>query len=186
MPFTFTKLEIPDVILITPKIFKDDRGFFAETYKADDFKENGIAFPFVQDNHSKSNAGVLRGLHYQNNPKAQGKLVRIVAGSIFDVAVDIRRGSPTYGKWVGEILSADNQKMLWVPPGFAHGILALEDSTELLYKMTEFYSPEHERSIRWDDPSIGITWPEVNKKIEQAEKDSKAPYLSEADNTFIY
>lgn len=186
MPFTFTKLAIPEVILITPKIFKDDRGFFIESYKVDDFKKNNIDCVFVQDNHSKSNAGVLRGLHYQNPPKDQGKLIRTIAGSVFDVVVDIRRGSPTYGKWVSEILSAENFKMLWIPSGFAHGVLALEDSTELLYKTTEFYSPELEGFIRWDDPAIAITWPKISNTLKLAEKDRKAPYLKEADNNFIF
>jgi dTDP-4-dehydrorhamnose 3,5-epimerase len=186
VPFTFTKLHIPDVILITPQTFTDDRGFFSEIYKADDFKVNNIPHVFVQDNLSKSSIGVLRGLHYQINPKAQGKLVQTVVGSIFDVVVDIRLGSPNYGKWAGQILSAENKKMLWVPPGFAHGILVLEENTVLLYKMTQFYNPKYERSIRWDDPFIGINWPDLNKQFKLTEKDREAPFLSAADNNFIF
>ena len=184
MPFTFTPLALPDVILIEPKVFQDSRGFFAEVYKATDFKMNGITADFVQDNHSQSKANVLRGLHYQNNPKAQGKLVRVVTGSVFDAVVDIRQGSPTFGKWVGTILSAENNNMLWVPPGFAHGVLMLEDNTQLIYKVTELYSAEHDRSIRWDDPAIGITWP--FQQPDLSEKDLKAPLLREADSNFVY
>jgi len=184
MPFTFTRLEIPEVILVEPKIFPDNRGYFAETYKKSDFQSNGIEHDFVQDNHSHSKAGVLRGLHYQTNPKPQGKLVRVLSGSIFDVAVDIRKNSPTYGKWVSAVLSAENHKMLWVPPGFAHGVLILEDDTQLIYKVTEQYSPEHDRSIRWDDPTIAIEWPMSNPDL--SEKDLKAPLLKDADNNFIY
>ncbi|TAK79437.1 MAG: dTDP-4-dehydrorhamnose 3,5-epimerase [Gammaproteobacteria bacterium] len=182
MPFKFTPLAIPEVILVEPTLFGDSRGFFAETYKANEFKANGIMPDFVQDNHSKSKAGVLRGLHFQNNPKAQGKLVRVVSGSVFDVAVDIRKGSPTFGKWVSAVLSADNHHMLWVPPGFAHGVLVLEDNTHLLYKVTEFYSPEHDRSVRWDDPAIGIQWP--MSQPELSEKDLKAPFLHHVDANF--
>jgi dTDP-4-dehydrorhamnose 3,5-epimerase len=184
MPFTFTPLEIPEVILIQPKLFPDDRGFFAETYKMTDFKMNGITHDFVQDNHSKSKAGVLRGLHYQANPKAQGKIVRVVSGSVFDVAIDIRKNSPTYGKWVSAILDAKSHNMLWVPPGFAHGVLVLEDDTQLIYKVTELYSPEHDRGIRWNDPTIGVNWPTNNPDL--SEKDLKAPFLQDAENNFIY
>lgn len=182
MPFTFKRLDIPDVILVEPKLFKDDRGFFAETYKTTDFKTNGIDLDFVQDNHSKSQAGVLRGLHFQNNPKAQGKLVRVMQGSVFDVAVDLRKNSPTYGKWVSAVLSDKNHHMLWVPPGFAHGVLVLEDNTHLLYKVSELYSPEHDRSIRWDDPEIGIEWPMTNPSL--SEKDLKAAFLKDSDVNF--
>lgn len=184
MPFTFTRLEIPEVILVQPKLFPDDRGFFAETYKMTDFKNNGIEMDFVQDNHSKSKAGVLRGLHYQTNPKAQGKLVRVVSGSVFDVAIDIRKNSPTYGKWVSAILDAKQHAMLWIPPGFAHGVLVLEDDTQLIYKVTEQYSPEHDRCIRWDDPEIAVKWPINNPDL--SEKDLKAPYLKDVNNNFIY
>jgi len=182
MPFTFQPLDIPDVILIKPQLLKDDRGFFAETYKETEFSANGIQDRFVQDNHSKSKAGVLRGLHFQNHPKAQGKLVRVVNGSVFDVAVDLRKNSNTYGKWVSAILSADNAHMLWVPPGFAHGVFILEDDTHLLYKVTAVYSKEHDRSLRFDDPTLAIKWPD--HKPELSEKDLYAPYLQDLDCNF--
>jgi dTDP-4-dehydrorhamnose 3,5-epimerase len=153
-----TATAIPDVKLIEPKVFGDDRGFFLESWNARAFADAGIDATFVQDNHSRSAKGVLRGLHYQMNP-AQGKLVRVVAGAVFDVAVDMRRSSPTFGQWVGETLSAENKRMLWVPAGFAHGFVALADGTELLYKCTEFYTPAAEHSLAWDDPSVGIAWP---------------------------
>src|SRR3990167_10857941 len=146
MPCKFTRLAIPDIVLIEPEVFKDNRGFFAETYRASEFKANSIDVSFVQDNHSLSNSGVLRGLHFQKNPNAQGKLVRVVTGKIFDVAVDIRKGSPTYGKWVSAILSDENHAMLWVPAGFAHGVCVLEDNTHLLYKVSGGeYSPQDDR-----------------------------------------
>lgn len=184
MPFQFRRLDIPEVILIEPKVFKDQRGFFIETYKLSEFKENGIDYEFVQDNHSKSIKGVLRGLHYQLNPKAQGKLVRVLRGRIFDVAVDIRKGSPHYGQWVGVELSEENKKMLWVPPGFAHGVVALDDGTEILYKVTAEYSPENDRGILWNDPDIGIKWP-IDTPI-LSEKDAKQPFLKDTENNFIY
>jgi dTDP-4-dehydrorhamnose 3,5-epimerase len=149
---------IPDVKVIEPKVFGDERGFFMESWNARAFADAGINAAFVQDNHSRSAKGVLRGLHYQIGA-AQAKLVRIVAGSVFDVAVDLRRSSPTFGQWVGEILSADNKRMLWVPQGFAHGFLSLEDGTELLYKCTDFYSPDAEHCLAWDDPTLGTDWP---------------------------
>jgi dTDP-4-dehydrorhamnose 3,5-epimerase len=184
MPFTFTPLDIPEVILIKPKVFPDNRGFFMELYKSVEFKANGIEENFVQDNFSESSKGVLRGLHYQCNPMAQGKLVTVLSGSIFDVAVDIRRGSPTFGQWVSAILSAENKQILWVPPGFAHGVLVLEDNTHLLYKVTELYSPECDRAIRWNDPAININWPAVHPEL--SDKDQNAPFLTEADNNFVY
>jgi dTDP-4-dehydrorhamnose 3,5-epimerase len=185
MPFEFKRLEIPDVVLVIPKVFGDERGFFMETFKKSDFEKFGIKGDWVQDNHSRSKKGVLRGLHYQLNPKAQGKLVRVVRGAVFDVAVDIRKGSPWYGKWVGVILSEENKYMLWVPPGFAHGVAVLEDDTELLYKVSGAeYSPEHDRAIRWDDPEIGIIWP-IREPI-LSEKDKNAPFLKDAENNFIY
>jgi dTDP-4-dehydrorhamnose 3,5-epimerase len=159
MPFTFTHLAIPDVILIEPAIFRDERGFFMESYKYSDFVAFGIKEHFVQDNHSRSVKGVLRGLHYQKHPKAQGKLVRVVVGEVFDVGVDIRLGSPTYGKWVGEVLSAENKRMLYIPPGFAHGFCVLSDVADVLYKTTEEYAPEYDAGIIWNDPEIGIQWP---------------------------
>lgn len=152
--------KIPGLLIIEPKVFGDERGFFFESYNEQAFNEATDVSPrFVQDNHSKSVKGVLRGLHYQLPPKAQGKLVRVVQGEVFDVAVDIRQGSPTYGQWVGEILSADNKKQLWIPPGFAHGFLTLSDTAEFLYKTTDYWSPEHERAIKWDDASLNIPWP---------------------------
>ncbi len=185
MPFEFKRLAIPDVVLVIPKVFGDERGFFMETFKKSDFERFGIKGDWVQDNHSRSKKGVLRGLHYQLEPKAQGKLIRVVRGMVFDVAVDIRKGSPWYGKWVGVILSEENKYMLWIPPGFAHGVVALEDDTELLYKVSGAeYSPEHDRSIRWDDPEIGIIWPVRDPIL--SEKDKNAPFLKDADNNFIY
>jgi dTDP-4-dehydrorhamnose 3,5-epimerase len=150
---------IPEVLMLEPKVFGDDRGFFFESFNQQTFQNlTGIKVNFVQDNHSKSSANVLRGLHYQIE-QAQGKLVRVTAGEVFDVAVDIRRQSATFGKWVGVLLSAENKRQLWVPPGFAHGFYVLKDNTEFLYKTTDYYAPQHERCIRWDDPNIGIKWP---------------------------
>jgi dTDP-4-dehydrorhamnose 3,5-epimerase len=155
-----TSTQIPDVWLIEPRVFGDERGFFFESFNEKAFSEaTGTNVSFVQDNHSKSVKGVLRGLHYQLPPKAQGKLVRVVQGEVFDVAVDIRKGSPTYGQWVAETLSADNKKQLWIPPGFAHGFLTLSDTAEFLYKTTDYWSPEHERAIKWDDATLNIPWP---------------------------
>ncbi len=184
MPFIFKRLEIPDVILIEPKVFEDDRGFFMETYKYSEFKKNGIPYEFVQDNHSKSQRGVLRGLHYQLKPMEQGKLVRCIKGRIWDVAVDIRKGSPWYGKWVAVELSEENKLMLWIPPGFAHGFLALADNTEIIYKVTKEYSPEFDRGIIWDDPDLAIDWPIKNPIL--SEKDKNLPLLKDAENNFIY
>lgn len=185
MPFNFTQLAIPDVILVEPKVFTDDRGFFTETYKASEFKANGINANFVQDNHSYSSAGVLRGLHFQKNPNAQGKLVRVVSGKIFDVAVDIRKGSPTFGQWVSAILSGENHAMLWIPAGFAHGLCVLEDNTHLLYKVSGGeYTPADDRSILWNDSDVGITWPIDNPIISQ--KDSLGKSLKEIDTNFVY
>ena len=184
MPFKFTRLEIPEVILIEPKVFQDERGFFMEVYKTSDFAQFGIKDNFVQDNHSCSARGTLRGLHYQKHPMAQAKLVRCVRGAIFDVAVDIRKGSPIYGKWVGVILSATNKKMLYVPVGFAHGFLALEDESEVIYKVSNLYSPEHEAGIIWNDPEIDIKWPWDNPIL--SERDKTWPPLKEADNNFVY
>jgi len=154
----FVPTAIPDVVLIEPRVFGDERGFFMETWRDDAFAENGINAAFVQDNHSRSGQGVLRGLHYQIRCP-QGKLVRVISGRAFDVVVDLRRSSPFFGRWVGEILSAENKKMFWVPPGFAHGFYVLSESAEFLYKCTDYYAPEHERSLRWDDPELAIAWP---------------------------
>ncbi len=177
MPFKFTRLAIPEVILIEPQVFPDERGFFMETYKYSEFAAFGIREEFVQDNHSRSVKGVLRGLHYQRAPKAQGKLVRVVVGEIFDVGVDIRKGSPTYGKWVGERLSAENKRMLYIPPGFAHGFCVLSKVAEVLYKTTEEYAPEYDAGIRWNDPEIGIRWPIEHPILSQ--KDAALPRLRE-------
>jgi dTDP-4-dehydrorhamnose 3,5-epimerase len=156
----FTRTVIPDVILFEPRVFGDERGFFFESFNEKVFVEAvGKKYEFVQDNHSRSSRGVLRGLHYQLPPNAQGKLVRVVAGEVFDVAVDIRKGSPTFGRWVGEILSESNKRQLWIPPGFAHGFVTLSDSAEFLYKTTDFYAPNAERCIQWNDLDIGIRWP---------------------------
>lgn len=178
MPFTFKRLEIPDLILVIPKVFQDPRGFFMETYKLSDFKEQGIP-EFVQDNHSYSKKGVLRGLHYQLPPKAQGKLVRCVKGKILDVAVDIRRSSKTFKKWVAVELSEENNYMLYIPPGFAHGFLVLSEEAHVIYKVTEEYSPQHDRGIIWNDEEIGINWPIDNPILSP--KDANLPPLREAE-----
>ncbi|MBE0575130.1 MAG: dTDP-4-dehydrorhamnose 3,5-epimerase [Desulfuromonadales bacterium] len=173
--------EIPDVLIIEPKVFGDDRGFFYESYNEKSWREaTGIAPYFVQDNHSRSAKGVLRGLHYQLPPMSQGKLVRCVVGEVYDVAVDIRRISPTFGQWVGSFLSAENKRQMWIPEGFAHGFLVLSEATEFLYKTTNYYSPEHERSIRWDDSALGIKWPGGLTPV-LSPKDAIAPIFSESD-----
>ncbi len=175
------KLEIPDVVLFMPRVFGDDRGFFFESYNQKVFQEvTGLKPDFVQDNHSRSQKGVLRGLHYQLPPHAQGKLVRIVAGEVFDVAVDIRKGSPFFGKWVGAVLSGENKHQLWIPPGFAHGFVTLSDTAECLYKATAFYSPESERCIIWNDPDIGVDW-QYNGIPLLSEKDLKGAVLADAE-----
>ena len=188
MPFEFIKTEIPDVILIKPKVFQDERGFFLETYKKSDFEKAGIKAEFVQDNHSKSVKGVLRGLHFQKKPFAQGKLVRCIKGKIFDVAVDIRKESPTFGKWVGYELSEENKHILWIPEGFAHGFLTLSDEAEVIYKVSGGeYSPEHDAGIIWNDPDIDIKWPlDQVDEIILSEKDKKLPFLREIDTSFEY
>lgn len=163
--------DIADVKILEPKVFGDDRGFFMETWRDDAFKQQVANVDFVQDNHSKSAQGVLRGLHYQLR-QPQGKLVRVIAGSGFDVAVDIRKGSPSFGRWVGVELSAENKRLIWIPAGFAHGFYTLSDNVELLYRCTDYYHPESERTILWDDPDIGISWPLP---------DGQPPMLSEKD-----
>ena len=169
------------LLLIEPRSFDDDRGFFYESWSSRLFNEaTGHEVGFVQDNHSGSNGRVLRGLHYQVFPQPQGKLVRVVSGAVFDVAVDIRRSSSTFGQWFGVELTAENRRQLWIPPGFAHGFLATSDWAELLYKTTDFYSPELDRSIRWDDPDIGIDWPIEGQPI-LSEKDATAPLLRDAE-----
>ncbi len=184
MPFEFKKLTIPDVILIKPAIFSDTRGGVLETFKSSDFVQAGIKKAFVQDNLSCSQKGVLRGLHYQLNPCAQGKLVMVLKGSILDVAVDIRKGSPYYGKWVSEILTEDNRLMLWIPEGFAHGFLSLKNDTLVLYKNTNEYAPLMDRGIIWSDPQIGINWAINNPLL--SDKDGKHPLLKDAENNFAY
>ena len=169
-----------DVKIIEPKLFGDDRGFFMETWNASAFAEAGLDIAFVQDNHSRSTAGVLRGLHYQVQ-HTQGKLVRVTAGRAFDVAVDLRRSSPTFGQWTGIELTAANKRLFWVPPGFAHGFLALEDGTDFLYKCTDFYAPEHDRTLLWNDPAIGIDWPLEGLTPQLSAKDMAGKPLSEAE-----
>lgn len=167
----YQSLAIPDVVLLTPKVFGDERGFFMETFRQNEFERHCGDYTFVQDNHSKSSRGILRGLHYQlQNP--QGKLVRVTRGEVFDVAVDLRKSSPTFGKWVGVILSEQNKQMLWVPPGFAHAFIVTSDEAEFQYKCTDYYAPGDEYSIRWDDPDLAIEWP-----LEGVE----APILSQKD-----
>ena len=177
----FEKTALPDVIRVVPTVRVDARGFFMETWQSRQFAEAGIDVSFVQDNFSSSSKGTLRGLHYQiEHP--QGKLVRVVRGRVFDVAVDLRRSSKYFGKWVGEELSAENKHLLWVPPGFAHGFLVLSESADFEYKCSDFYAPEHERCIRWDDPDIGIEWPiDAGVHPVLSEKDAAAPPLSQAD-----
>ena len=173
----FIETPLPGVILIEPTIYADGRGFFMETYHAERFAAAGIADPFVQDNHSRSRRGVLRGLHYQE-PQPQGKLVRCTAGALFDVAVDIRRGSAYFGKWFGREISAENRLMMWIPPGFAHGFCALTDEADLVYKCTSVYRPEWDRSLAWNDPEIAIEWPLRDPILSP--KDAAAPRLRDA------
>ncbi|WP_275099266.1 dTDP-4-dehydrorhamnose 3,5-epimerase [Sedimenticola hydrogenitrophicus] len=171
---------IPDVLIIEPEVFEDARGFFYESFNQSGFQEaTGLNVTFVQDNHSHSKEGVLRGLHYQLPPAAQGKLIRVVRGAIFDVAVDIRKSSPTFGKWISETLSADNRRQLWVPEGFAHGFLTLDNFSECIYKTTSYYAPEHECCIAWNDPEIGITWPDMSSPILST-KDQRGLDLAQA------
>lgn len=174
-----TSLTIPDVLLIEPKVFGDDRGFFYESFNQLAFNEaTGLDLRFVQDNHSKSAKGVLRGLHYQVQ-QPQGKLVRVVSGEVFDVAVDIRKSSPTFGQWVGQILSSDNKRQLWVPPSTAHGFVVLSESAEFVYKTTDYYAPEHERCIAWNDPTLAIEWPAMSGGPLLSGKDAAAtPFLA--------
>lgn len=172
---------IPEVLILEPKVFGDHRGFFLESWNRKTFTQAGLDLDFVQDNHSRSTRGVLRGLHYQIL-QPQGKLVRVTQGEVFDVAVDIRKSSPTFGQWIGVHLSADNHRMLWVPPGFAHGFLVLSEMADLLYKCTDYYAPEHERCIRWNDPDIGIAWPlgDIETPVLSA-KDKNGAWLKDAE-----
>ena len=172
---------IPDVKIIEAQVFGDERGFFMETYRASIMDELTGGKPFVQDNHSKSSQGILRGLHYQMQ-QTQGKLVRVVQGAVFDVAVDMRKSSPTFGQWVGEVLSAENKKQLWVPEGFAHGFYVMTESAEFVYKCTDYYAPESDRSLKWNDPEVGIEWPLVDgKQPLLSEKDENGKSFSDAD-----
>ncbi len=182
MPFLFTSLEIPGVMLIEAKAFGDERGYFSEVYRHSEFVKEAISTVFVQDNLSHSTRGVQRGLHYQKHPAAQAKLVSVIRGEIFDVAVDIRKRSPTYGKWVAATLSAGNHRMLYVPEGFAHGFCVLSEEADVWYKVSSEYSPEHERGIIWNDPEIGIQWP-IQKPL-LSPKDLQYPSLKKADNNF--
>ncbi|MCH7373757.1 dTDP-4-dehydrorhamnose 3,5-epimerase [Aeromonas sp. MR16] len=177
------KTAIPDVLIFEPKVFGDERGFFFESFNHKLFEE-AVGYPviFVQDNHSKSSQGVLRGLHYQLPPHAQGKLVRCVAGEVFDVAVDIRKSSPTFGQWVGVHLSGENKRQLWIPEGFAHGFVTLSETAEFLYKTTNYYAPSSDRGIKWNDETIAIEWPELDCDIMTSAKDSTAKSLLEADH----
>ena len=184
MPFQFSHLAIPEVILIEAKIMKDDRGYFQEMFKTSAFSPNGVPVQFVQDNHSRSQRGVLRGLHYQLEPHAQGKLVMVLRGKIFDVALDIRRGAPTFGQWVGQELSDQDGYQLYIPPGFAHGFCVLSEEVDILYKTTGEYAPLAERGLRWNDPAVGIRWPFAAPTLSP--KDAQLPLLAEAETNFVY
>lgn len=177
----FSPTAIPDVLLVRPKVFQDDRGFFVETYRADAFAAAGVQAAFVQDNHSGSHRGALRGLHYQVR-HTQGKLVRVVAGEVFDAAVDLRRSSPTYGHWVGAHLSSENRHMLWIPAGFAHGFYTLSEWAEVIYKVTDVYAPQWERTLAWDDPAVAIAWPLIDGRLPTlSAKDAAGMRLPEAE-----
>jgi len=184
MPFSFSTTGIADVMVIEPRVFADERGFFMETYKQSEFAAHGIAEPFSQCNQSRSTCGILRGLHFQNPPKAQGKLVRAISGTIFDVAVDLRRGAPSYGQWVGVELSAENKKMLYTPAGFAHGFCVVSAEADILYMTTAEYAPALESGIVWDDPDLNIAWPIAAPQL--AERDRQWPRLRDAATGFVY
>lgn len=184
MSFIFTRSEIPEVISVEAEGYLDGRGFFEETYRQSTFNENGITCNFAQDNHSRSKRRVLRGLHYQKYPAAQAKLVSVTRGEIFDVAVDLRKGSPSCGRWVATVLSDRNHRLLFVPEGFAHGFLVLSEEADVIYKVTAEYSPEHERGIRWNDPDLAIDWPIKNPILSP--RDAALPLLKDADNNFEY
>ena len=177
----FTATQIPDVIVIDPVVYEDARGFFMETWQEKKFRDAGIDARFVQGNHSRSSIGVLRGLHYQVS-QAQGKLIRVIQGEAFDVAVDIRKSSPTFGQWVGETLSAGNRKLIWIPPGFAHGFLILSELADFEYHTTNLYAPEHERTIHWNDPDLAIAWPLTEGQVPLlSEKDEAGVFLKDAE-----
>jgi dTDP-4-dehydrorhamnose 3,5-epimerase len=173
--------DLPGLLILEPRVFGDERGFFYESFNARAFHQaTGVDVAFVQDNHSLSARGILRGLHYQMPPMAQGKLVRVVAGEVFDVAVDLRRSSATFGRWFGLHLSADNKRQFWIPPGFAHGFMTLSDQAEFLYKTTAYYSPEHDRGIRWNDPDLAIDWPQAEPPV-LSQKDQQAVNFTQAE-----
>lgn len=180
MPLTFTPAAIPDVLVIEPQIFSDARGLFFEGYRQDLLAAQGLSVAFVQDNYNVSAKGVIRGLHYQIPPKAQAKLIRVVRGAIFDVAVDLRRGSPTFGRWAGTTLNDQTHRAFYIPAGFAHGFCALEDGTTVMYKVTDFYSPAHECGLRWDDPALGIAWPALDVPYQLSDRDRQYPVLEDA------
>jgi dTDP-4-dehydrorhamnose 3,5-epimerase len=186
LPFSFKRFDkLPDITIVQPQPAVDERGWFMETYRKSEFVRHGITQDFPQDNHSRSTVkGVLRGLHFQRKPAAQGKLVRCTLGEVFDVAVDIRKGSPTYGRWVSATLSAENRRILWIPEGFAHGFLTITDVAEVEYRVTAEYSSTHDRVIRWNDPEIGIEWSISNPILSK--KDAEAPPLRDADNNFVW
>jgi dTDP-4-dehydrorhamnose 3,5-epimerase len=180
MPFKFINLEISGLLLVEPRLFPDERGFFLESYKESEFKRGGIPYRFVQDNHSQSKKNVLRGLHFQRQPRAQGKLVRVIQGNVWDVMVDLRKNSPTYKRWLGIEVSEENNRMLFIPPGFAHGFVALSEEAHLLYKCTEEYDPVLDAGIRWNDPEIGVEWPVQDPII--SDKDKSLPFLRELES----
>ncbi len=185
MAWTFDETELPGVVVVTPPLFEDERGFFQETYNQRAFHANGIADPFVQDNHSWSrHAGTLRGIHFQIDPQAQAKLVRCIRGRAFDVAVDLRRSSPRFGRWAGVELSAGNHKLIYVPAGFGHAFVTLEDDTEILYRVSQHYSKDHDAAIRWNDPDIGVAWPVGEADVILSQKDTAAPLLRDARALF--
>ncbi len=183
MPFNFTSLALPEVVLVEPRSFTDERGFFLETYRLSEYGEAGFP-PFVQTNHSHSTRNVLRGLHFQKRPAAQGKLVTAICGEIYDVAVDIRLGSPTYGRWVGEVLSAQNHRLLYIPPGFAHGFCVLSEAADVVYQVTAEYVHALDRGVLWSDPTLSVLWPIAEPLLSA--KDARQPLLVDADNNFIY
>lgn len=184
MPFSFAPTAVPDVVVVETRRFADDRGWFAEAFKASDFAAAGLPTGFVQDNRSRSRRNVVRGLHFQRDPMAQGKLVSCGLGAVWDVAVDLRAGSPTYGRWVAEELTEDNGRMLWIPAGFGHGFAALTDVADLVYKCTEEFSAPHDGGIRWDDPDIGVAWPVDPADVIVSDKDRSLPLLADTDPGF--
>lgn len=185
MPWVFEQAELPGVVVVTPPLFEDERGFFQETYSERAFHANGIDDPFVQDNHSWSKrAGTLRGIHFQTDPEAQAKLVRCIRGRVLDVAVDLRRSSPHFGRWCGVELSARNHKQIYVPAGFGHAFLTLEDDTDVLYRVSQHYSKDHDAAIRWNDPDIAVAWPLGEADVILSQKDAAAPLLRDAPVLF--